>query len=208
MLRSLLTVFALAAIGSSQVLNISTNYPSQINDTSTRRSAFYLHVKANNPAYDGHNVQLRPTNNGTSSIVVVDKASPVLQAQLKNGTIYAQNRTWTNQIYDLGPTAYLANQSTIGNNFRQSFEFRNDSGAADGPYVNSRNGFYLTNLGNDGTYGLYHEVPIGWVNGFTICAHEDYYQLFYYEYLQSSTDVEGCESIGLQVSVYIPCPPS
>jgi len=181
------------------------NYPIQLNDTSFDTVAFYLHVKANNPAYDGHNVQLRTLSSGVQS-VVVDKASPVLAAQLREGVIYSEGRSLTNAIYDLGPTAVLTNTTGIGNLQRQRFDFSNTTAPAYGAgEVNVRNAWYLESLGDDGTYGLYHNVPIGIVNGFLICpvgsGSNKYYQLYYNEYQTSPGDLGKCGSIGLQTTI-------
>lgn len=176
-------------------------YPVRLNDTSFVGSGLYLHVRANNPAYDGHNIQLRSTTAGTS-FVAVDTESPVLAAELRNGTIHATGRDLSNNIYDLGPIGLLTNTTGVGNAQRFAFNFANASAARP-----ADNEWYLQGLGNDGSYGLYHTSPLNIVNGFMICPSTASgtagYEVFYYEYESTPGDLGSCESIGLQVSCIV-----
>lgn len=71
----------------------------------TQGQALYVSVRANNPKYNGHNVQLLSSN--PASFVVVDLASPVLLLTLENGTLAAVG---TNDFN--GKTACLCRPST------------------------------------------------------------------------------------------------
>jgi len=218
-MRSFATIVAilpvvLAAVTERQLhpAPCPANYPVRINDTSFGSTVFSLQVRANNPAYDGHSVQLRNSTTGVQT-VVVDNASPVLKAQLLNGIIYSEGRTLENANYHLGPTGRLVNTTSLGNAQRQRFTFESVNGYANatqngtyaygrrGGEVNSRNGFYLESLSDDGTYGLYHNVPTETSNGFLICPVGSYHQLFYYTYHSTPGNLSNCESIGLQTTI-------
>lgn len=190
----------------------STRYPITITDISDHRQGFKLHVKANNLAYSNHNVQLRTLSSGVQ-LVVVDKdlaTLPVLSLKLRNGTLYGETVGRVNDATNLGPTGVLTNTTDYRGYHRQLFQFSNTSSAdtplsynstAVGGEVNTRDVWTLENLGDDGTYWLYHDVPIGIAHGFLICPVRQHWQLYYYE----STDVSEvnlgeCESVALEVS--------
>jgi len=65
--------------------SISVTDHSSLHDTEGQ--AFYVSVRANNPKYNGHNVQLLSAD--PASFVVVDLSSPVLLLTLENGTLAA-----------------------------------------------------------------------------------------------------------------------
>ena len=176
-------------------------YPSILNDTTDHRSAFYVQVRANNPAYDGRNLQLRPQSPGAAaSLVVVDSTSPVLAARMRNGTIESTDRDDVNAVFSLGPVGGLRNISDFQGTARQAFIFRNNTASAGRSFKQSVSGWYLTSF-SEGIYGLYHDVTIGFVNGFDICNVDngEYYQLFYAEGLLGTDIPAECESVGLQV---------
>ncbi|KAI9659710.1 MAG: hypothetical protein M1831_003608 [Alyxoria varia] len=178
-----------------------TLYPAVINDTTDHRSAFYIQVQANNPAYDGHNVQLRPESpDSPASLVVIDATSPVLAARMRNGTIESTDRNEVNQVFSLGPIGGLRNVSDFQDTARQAFIFSNNTASAAPSLSESVSSWQLIGF-SEGIYGLYHDVPIGFVNGFDICNvnNGEYYQLFYAEGLLGTDIPAECESVGLQV---------
>ena len=181
------------------------NYPAFVN-TTTGPSGFLLHVKSNNPLTRNRAVQLRPDAT-SDSIVVVDSTSPVLLSQMRNGVLYSENTTIANELYDLGPIGGLANVSTTANSSSQAFVMRKPKSNCSSESFQTNGGFQLIGLGDDGTYGLYHDTPDGYANGFVICEKHggEYFQLFYYEYLQDPPERTGCEYVGLEVS-RIPAP--
>lgn len=178
------------------------NYPTTLRDTTFSDNAFYLTVKSDTAAYDGHNVQLRTSSAG-KQVAVIDSSSPVLAGQLSSGTFQSEAVSPDNEIYSLGVSGVLVNSTDVGDAQTQCFEFSNGTTASGPGQVNTRQGFYLSSLDNAGTYGLYHNVPDEIVNGWLICpvtnGTEAYYQLFYYNYQNNPGNLGECESIALQV---------
>ena len=169
-------------------------YPLFLNTTDT---AFYLHVKSNNPLIDGHNVQLRPTGGNCSpQIVVVDATSPVASFNMTNGFLYSQSRTLENQEYNLGPVSHLKNVSVTESSGNAEFYFQNATNSDKGT-----GGFMLELVGGNAVYGLYHYTAVEIVNGFIICeaTNGTYHQLFYTQYYSDPSSIPGCEFVGVQV---------
>lgn len=86
----------------------------------------------------------------------------------------------------------------------QSFIFRNQTSTAASVFNQTSHQWYLLGGGHTAAYGLYQQVPAGWVNGFIICSMDDgeYYQLFYYEYMGLIPNFGSeCEFVALEVSV-------
>lgn len=67
--------------------------------------------------------------------------------------------------------------------------------------------WYLTTLGEDGTYGLYHDEPEGLVNGFVLCEADfdlddgPWYDLTYVTYSDAPAELDNCEFVGIQTTV-------
>lgn len=61
--------------------------------------------------------------------------------------------------------------------------------------------WYMIGDGVTANYGLYQTVTLGFVNGFILCpeSNNEYYQVFYNEYLSEPPAYPGCEFVGLQV---------
>ena len=133
----------------------------------------------------------------------IDDSSPVLLGNLKNGGLYSQARNIFNQLFDLGPTGYLNLRREVDDTSQWSVGFANATlwpGAVEQEWN-------LSAPTNDGTYSLFHEEPLGVTHGFLLCnadidlSNGPWFQLFYQTSAGSTTDFEGCESVGVRTSV-------
>jgi hypothetical protein len=119
-----------------------------------------------------------------------------------------QARNDVNQLYNLGPTAYLNLRDNTTGTARYTIGFAT---AADYPGVAGPSpldtAWYLSGGSEDGTYYLYHEEPLETVNGFLLCEAETdlgpgkWKQLFYETYQGAPADFQECENVGVTTTV-------
>ncbi|KAI1187778.1 hypothetical protein F5B17DRAFT_303857 [Nemania serpens] len=179
------------------------NYPITLNATQSLNGLVFT-IASNNAVTNNRAIQLRPNPNLKGGFFAgLDATSPVLLSNLARGGLKSQARSLYNQIYDLGPTAYLNLRDDINGTQRYTVGVVNATtwpGKVDRHWI-------LIGGEADGTYGLYHDEPVGVVNGFLLCVADHdlrpgpWYQLFYYTYESSSADIPGCESVGLRTTV-------
>ena len=105
-------------------------------------------------------MQLRP-NSTSGAIVVVDSTSPVFLGQMRKGVLYSENTTAENQLYDLGPIGGLVNVTNTADASLQAFVVRKPKAGNTPAEFQAQGGFQFFDLGSDGTYGLYHQTPVG-----------------------------------------------
>ncbi|KAI0535562.1 hypothetical protein GGR58DRAFT_478655 [Xylaria digitata] len=195
---------ALLATGALSAQSICPfNYPVFINSTQSHSGLIYT-VVSNTAATNNHALQLRTNPNFDGGFYVgLDAISPVLLTNLDNSAIKAQARNEINQLYDLGPTAYLNQRDEVNGTHRYTVGFANATiwpGQVEAEW-------YLVGGSPDGTYNLYHEEPTEIVNGFILCeADHDldpgpWYQLFYNTYSQTPVEFPECEYIGVRTTV-------
>ncbi|KAI0401517.1 hypothetical protein F4802DRAFT_425023 [Xylaria palmicola] len=201
-----LTSLALLAAGtlSAQTSSCPFNYPPELNTTQSH-NGLVLTIASNNPITNNRAIQLRANPYLPGAFFAgVDAASPVLLTNLADSALRSQARDLFNQLYDLGPTAYLNQRDEVNGTARYTVGFAN---ATTWPgEVESK--WYLSGGAPDGAYGLYHAEPLGTAHGFVLCAADHdlgpgpWYQLFYYAYSVSTpADLPGCEFIGLRTTV-------
>ncbi|KAI1084635.1 hypothetical protein F5B20DRAFT_522454 [Whalleya microplaca] len=179
------------------------NYPSALNNTESSNGLIFT-IASNNPATNNRAVQLRanPFLEG-GFFGGIDASSPVLLGNFKDSGFYSQARNTVNQLYDLGPTGYLNQRDETNGTSRFSFAFAN---ATQWPGQVEQE-WTLTGASSTGTYGLYHNEPLGTVNGFLLCEADidldngAWYQLFYQTYSQIPHEFPNCESVGVRTSV-------
>ncbi|KAI0479512.1 hypothetical protein GGR56DRAFT_384911 [Xylariaceae sp. FL0804] len=180
------------------------NYPIQLNATDSKNGLVFT-VASTNPITNNRAIQLRPSDaqhpGSTSSLAGIDATSPVLLANLVDGGLYSEARNEDNQLYALGPTGRLDLRDETDSTARYGLAFANATGTTTG----ADTAWQLTAIGSDGTYALYHSVPVGVVNGFVLCSSAEAdaaaYELFYYEYEGTAADLPGCEFISLRTTV-------
>ncbi|KAH9885888.1 hypothetical protein F4778DRAFT_488727 [Xylariomycetidae sp. FL2044] len=179
------------------------NYPAELNNTESRNGLVFT-LAANNPAVNNRAIQLRPNPFFEGGFFGgVDASSPVLLGNLRGAGLYSEARNEVNQLYDLGPTAYLNQRDAQDGNVRYSFAFAN---ATEWPGAVEQ-AWYLQAPGSDGTYSLFHDEAVGVVHGFLLCEADidldngPWYQLFYQTYESEPYDFPGCESVGVRTTV-------
>lgn len=201
------TLSSLALLAASSVLAQSStcpfNYPATLNSTQSHNGLVFT-IASNNPVTANRAVQLRPNPNLEGGFFVgLDATSAVLLSNFDDAAIASQARDISNQLYDLGPTGYLNLRDEVNGTSRYTVGFANAS-TWPGEVENK---WYLSGGSVDGTYSVYHEVPLATVNGFVLCeADHDlepgpWYQLFYYEYTQEPADFPECEFVGVRTTV-------
>ena len=188
-LACLLGVVSAAAVPTHPSSALSS-YPESLNTTS-KYTAYHLYVISSDPYTNGQNIQLYDAGNGTQ-IAVVDQGSPVLQARFSNGVLHSEGYTTSNTIYNLGPVAHLRNQTSTNSSSLQELYFSNTT--------KPDAGWSLEDPSSDAVYRLFHQEPLGVVNGFLICDTGTYFQVYYNTYLTSPPDYYGCEFVGIGVS--------
>ncbi|KAI0132353.1 hypothetical protein BJ170DRAFT_592315 [Xylariales sp. AK1849] len=196
-------VLALANICAAVNSPCPFNYPTDLNNTESGNGLVFTAI-TNNPLTNNRAVQLRPNPFLPGAFFVgIDNSSSVLLGNLRDAGLYSQARSMLNQLYDLGPTAYLNQRDVVGTTTRYTVGFANATqwpGEVD-------QGWYLLAPSEQGEYGLYHDVAGGVSNGFLLCEADTdvedgaWYQLFYNEYAGSPTDIDGCEYIGVRTAV-------
>ncbi|KAJ6259610.1 hypothetical protein Dda_5248 [Drechslerella dactyloides] len=185
-------------------------YEAFVTDTTNQRPAIYLQVRASNPLIDGRNVVLRPDlsseTGGQRAVIDATLTSPVLAIQMRNGTLYSEERDFSNNLMDLGPVGGFRNitydAATLTG--KAEFIFQNLTDTSDADFVRSHDMYQLVGGGDSTEYGLYWTVPNLVVNGFIACQQNDtngaYWQMIYYVNGGNNTeDPVGCEYIGLNV---------
>ncbi|KAI8634509.1 hypothetical protein F5Y19DRAFT_413721 [Xylariaceae sp. FL1651] len=197
------TSLALATGALSTSSTCPFNYPVELNSTESNNGLVFT-IASTNPITNNRVLQLRVNPNLDSGFFVgLDAASPVLLANFQSAGFKSQARGVTNQLYDLGPTGYLNLRDEINSTQRYTVGFAN---ATQWPGEVER-AWYLIGGATDGTYGLYHDEPIGVVNGFVLCTADHdldpgpWYQLFYYTYNQTPAEFPKCEFIGVRTTV-------
>ncbi|KAH8681380.1 hypothetical protein BX600DRAFT_429326 [Xylariales sp. PMI_506] len=205
LIPTLLSTVMLSLVGNvvSQSSTCPFNYPPIIN-TTTSTSGLVFSIISSDPATNNRAVQLRPNPFLIGAFFAgVDDSSAVLLGNLQDGGVYAQARNEFNQLYGLGPTAYLNERDVVGNTTVYTVGFANSTqwpGAVD-------QGWTLDAPDEEGTYGLYHQTPEEVVNGFLLCTADidldngAWYQLFYQNYQTAPADIEGCEDVGVRTTV-------
>ncbi|KAI1815658.1 hypothetical protein GGS20DRAFT_315124 [Poronia punctata] len=182
------------------------NYPTEIRTTSSH-SGLTFHVRSNNPATSDRALQLRANPNFPGSYFVgIDASSPVLVSNLRDGALASYGRNEFNQLFPLGPTAYLNQRDEFGNAHRYTVGFANGTdwpGQVEAEWSLSGGAF-------DGSYYLYHDEPIGVAHGFLLCVADHdvegpggngWFQLYYNTYLDEPYDYENCEYVGVETTV-------
>ncbi|KAI1164706.1 hypothetical protein F5B18DRAFT_614133 [Nemania serpens] len=179
------------------------NYPSTLNGTQSHNGLIFT-IISNNPVTNNRAVQLRPNPYLEGGFFAgLDAASPVLLSNLADGALESQARDLYNQLYDLGPTAYLNQRDEINGTRRYTVGVVN---ATTWPGEVDRQ-WYLIGGDPDGTYGLYHDEPIGVAHGLVLCVADHdldpgpWYQLFYYTYDLTPEDFPDCEYVGVRTTV-------
>ncbi|TGJ88415.1 hypothetical protein E0Z10_g264, partial [Xylaria hypoxylon] len=202
-MKSFISV-ALLATGAISAQSICPfNYPVNLNSTQSHNGLIFT-VASITAATNNHALQLRtnPFLEG-GFFVGLDTISPILLSNFQDSSIKSQARNMINQLYDLGPTAYLNLRDQINGTDRYTVGFAN---ASTWPgQVESE--WYLSGGAPDGTYDLFHNEPLNTANGFVLCqADHDldpgpWYQLFYYTYPQTPADYTDCEFVGIRTTV-------
>jgi len=179
------------------------NYPAELRNTESHNGLVFT-VISNTPATNNRALQLRDNPNFEGFFYVgLDAASPVLLSNFNQGGFKSQARNEINQLYDLGPTGYLNQRDEFNTTHRYTVGFAN---ATDWPGEVERQ-WYLSGGSSDGTYGLYHDEPIGIAHGFILCTADHsleqgpWYQLFYNTYEQEPHEFPECEFIGVRTTV-------
>ncbi|KAI0804883.1 hypothetical protein GGR55DRAFT_304364 [Xylaria sp. FL0064] len=199
-----ITSLALLATGALAAQSICPyNYPIELNTTESNNGLIYT-IASTNPATNNRGLQLRPNPNLEGGFFVgLDTTSPVLLSNFANASVKSQARSLENQLYDLGPTAYLNLRDEINSTSRYTVGFAN---ASTWPgQVESE--WYLSGGASDGTYDLYHQEGLNIVHGFVLCTADHdlepgpWYQLFYYTYQQTPADFPECEFVGVRTTV-------
>ncbi|KAI1110978.1 hypothetical protein F5Y14DRAFT_427053 [Nemania sp. NC0429] len=179
------------------------NYPATLNATQSHNGLIFT-IISGSPVTNNRAIQLRPNPYLEGGFFAgLDATSPVLLSNLADAAVKSQGRDMYNQLYDLGPTAYLNLRDEINGTRRYTVGVVN---ATTWPGEVDRQ-WYLIGGAPDGTYGLYHDVPIGVVNGFLLCVADHdlepgpWYQLFYDMYDYTPTDFPECEYVGVRATV-------
>ncbi|KAI1424833.1 hypothetical protein F5Y12DRAFT_425469 [Xylaria sp. FL1777] len=179
------------------------NYPVQINSTQSNNGLVFT-IASTTSTTNNRGIQLRtnPFLEG-GFFAGLDAASPVLLTNFQNSSVKSQARNLENQLYDLGPTAYLNLRDEVNGTKRYTVGFAN---ASTWPgQVESE--WYLSGGAPDGTYDLYHDEPLNTVHGFILCEADldldpgPWHQLFYYTYAQTPVDFPECEYVGVRTTV-------
>ncbi|KAJ8105885.1 hypothetical protein ONZ43_g7248 [Nemania bipapillata] len=180
----------LALIAASTVVAQSStcpfNYPVNLNVTESSNGLVFT-VASTNAVTNNRAIQLRTNPN---------LAGGSLRGSTPHPHLY-------NQLYDLGPTAYLNLRDEINGTDRYTVGFAN---ASTWPGQVDRE-WYLSGGAPDGTYDLFHDEPLGIVNGFVLCVADHdlepgpWYQLFYYTYADIPADYPECEYVGIRTTV-------
>ncbi|KAI0876503.1 hypothetical protein GGS24DRAFT_220827 [Hypoxylon argillaceum] len=205
-MKSLILPF-LALMASSKVAAQSStcpfNYPVNLNATESSNGLVFT-VASTNAVTNNRALQLRTNPNLASGFFVgLDATSPVLLSNLADAAVESQARNLYNQLYSLGPTAYLNLRDEINGTDRYTVGFAN---ASTWPGEVDRE-WYLSGGAPDGTYVLFHDEPLGVVNGFVLCVADHdldpgpWYQLFYYTYSEIPADFPECEYVGIRTTV-------
>ncbi|GAW15152.1 hypothetical protein ANO14919_045610 [Xylariales sp. No.14919] len=195
---------ALLATGALSAQSICPfNYPVHLNSTQSDNGLVFT-LASTTASTNNRALQLRPNPYLAGGFFVgLDAASPVLLANFGQAAVRSQARSLENQLYDLGPTAYLNLRDEINGTSRYTVGFANAStwpGAVEAEW-------YLSGGAPDGTYDLYHEEPLNIVHGFVLCTADHdldpgpWYQLFYYTYSQTPVDFAECEYVGIRTTV-------
>ncbi|KAI1124152.1 hypothetical protein F5Y10DRAFT_250252 [Nemania abortiva] len=179
-----------ASTASAQSSTCPFNYPVNLNTTESSNGLVFT-LASTNSVTNNRALQLRTNPNlNTGFFVGLDATSPVLLSNFADGGLKSQARNIYNQLYDLGPTGYLNLRDETNGTDRYTVGFANASvwpGQVDTEW-------YLSGGAPDGTYDLFHDEPIGIVNGFVLCVADHdldpgpWYQLFYYTYSQVPAD--------------------
>jgi len=192
-LSTVLALTSLLVAASASFSPCPFNYPGELNLTEQGEGLVFT-LRSNNPLTNNRAVQLRPSATDASiQIAAIDAHSPVLLGQLRAGVLFAENRSIVNQLYDLGPTAFLTPASGSGNNKLYSFEFGNRT-AKDGMFL-------LAAGGSTGNYNLYHQEPNEVVNGFQACQVDGkWWRIYYDTYTNNPVTGPNCEFVAVSVS--------
>ncbi|KAI0099309.1 hypothetical protein GGR51DRAFT_552040 [Nemania sp. FL0031] len=202
LILSSLVLLAASAVA-AQSSTCPFNYPVNLNATQSSNGLIFT-IASTNPVTNNRALQLRtnPFLDG-GFFVGLDASSSVLLSNFADGGLKSQARNLFNQLYDLGPTAYLNLRDETNGTDRYTVGFANAStwpGQVDAEW-------YLSGGAPDGNYDLFHQEPIGIVHGFLLCVADHdldpgpWYQLFYYTYSQIPADFPECESIGIRTTV-------
>lgn len=198
---SLLALFVTPALSAQSIC--PSNYPVHLNTTSSANGLIYT-IASTNPVTSNRALQLRPNPNLSGGYFTgIDASSPVLLSNFANASVKSLGRNIYNQLYELGPTAYLNQRDEVNGTKRYTVGFANAStwpGEVEAEW-------YLSGGSSDGTYNLYHEEPLNTVHGFVLCqADHDldpgpWYQLFYYTYKNTPAEFPECEFVGMRTTV-------
>ncbi|KAI0198839.1 hypothetical protein F4808DRAFT_246642 [Astrocystis sublimbata] len=201
-----LALLATSALAQGTSSPCPYNYPAELN-TTTSHSGLILTIASNNPATSNRALQLRPNPSSPGLFFVgIDASSPVLLSNFASGAWKAQARDISNQLYDLGPTAYLDLRDTTNGTERFTVGFGNATGEVEKEWN-------LLGASETGGYGVYHNTPLETVNGFVLCKADnckgkgkgkgkgEWYQLFYYNYKNEPAEFPECEFVGVETTV-------
>jgi len=202
------SLLATAALAVAQTSTCPFNYPAQLNQTASHHGLIFT-ITSNSPATNNRAIQLRPNPFLPGGFFVgVDNSSAVLLSNLQDGTVLSQARNDVNQLYNLGPTAYLNQRDNTTGTVRYTVGFATstDFPGVPGP-GQLDSAWYLSGGSEDGTSYLYHDEPLETVNGFLLCEADtdlgpgEWKQLFYETYTGTPADFPECENVGVVTTV-------